>query len=212
MSQRPNFDIQQTPSRMTFIPPPKMVSPKKNPALKSPSKPKMLPGFQNSFTTSTPLKSRSKGKEKEKERIVDDGNVFDGPPLLSQPLSRLFPTLPKPTQNERPPPEPSFRPSSPPPVVPVFESQPQTFEVDGDIVMGTETPQEELEEEYDAIEAPNWKAEVSDYFVCQSWTICSLSCLALPYSFNACTTGLLPAVFPAAPLCCFQWRRRGGRL
>ncbi|TEB38406.1 hypothetical protein FA13DRAFT_1705324 [Coprinellus micaceus] len=156
LSQRPNFnvDVQQTPSRMSLKPPPKVMSPKK----KSPSKPKMLPGFQNSFTTSTPIGLKSKGKERERPP-VDDGNVFNAP-LFSQPLSRPFPTIPKPTQNELQPPEPSFRPSSPPPIEHIFESQTQPLDQDGDVVMGAETQQEDLEEEYDTIDPPNWKAEV----------------------------------------------------
>lgn len=166
LSQRAIFnnDSLQTPSRPLFVPPPKVISPRKSQSPLKPKKAATLPGFQNSFATSTPLRPSQKVKGKQREIISDDSNVFNAP-LPSQPFSR-----PSPSKHPRPeasrPPSPMRLSLPPPPIDNVFSSEPQSSQAqqadyDGDVVMGQEPqePEEVVGEVYN-VDPPNWKAEL----------------------------------------------------
>ncbi|KAJ2928313.1 hypothetical protein H1R20_g8785, partial [Candolleomyces eurysporus] len=167
LSQRPNFstDVQSTPSRPTYVSPKKALpSPKKPPSPVKPKRPAMLPGFQNSFTTSTqlgPTQLKKKGKEKERPIPVDDGNVFGGPsrsqPFIPPPTIPLMRDKTEMLVMESPP----RHPSPPFPDVPAFDSQ-SMADRDGDVPMaqGSVNEEDEPMEDFDPIDPPNWKAEL----------------------------------------------------
>ncbi|TFK20776.1 hypothetical protein FA15DRAFT_759142 [Coprinopsis marcescibilis] len=171
VSNRPlfNADVQQTPLRLSQKPAhefPRPLSPRK-PVVKSPEKAKkpMLPGFQNSFATSTPFpqnQQRGKGKAKEVDpfaRLTQPPPTID--PALSQPLFQpvfsgfhpgaeeiLDPVLASPER---------FK-SSPLPIDDVFMGGSQ--DDSGGVVM---SPVEDApeDEDVDVMEPTDWKTELS---------------------------------------------------
>ncbi|KAF6760249.1 hypothetical protein DFP72DRAFT_883646 [Ephemerocybe angulata] len=162
-----NNDSLQTPSRPLFVPPPKVISPRKSQSPLKPKKAATLPGFQNSFATSTPLRPSQKVKGKQREIIPDDSNVFNAP-LPSQPFSspKSFET----SQAEKH--LGHLRQCDFPCrlhlLTTVFSSEPQSSQAqqadyDGDVVMGQEPQEPEPEEvvgEVYNVDPPNWKAEL----------------------------------------------------
>lgn len=151
--------LEDTPMRPP--PPPKFrPSPKKlQRASQSPDKKKKtLPGFQNSFLTSTPVRSPSSSKFKEKEKEKDDLDFWDTPsrPVSSQRQhttgmqAPLFPVVPDfPATVYEPPPFPPTAVEMPPPASsPIPEDN---------LVLETVEDEDELED----LPAHSWKSEVS---------------------------------------------------
>ncbi|KAF8967852.1 hypothetical protein BDZ97DRAFT_1916437 [Flammula alnicola] len=96
--------VEETPVRPSRLPPVFKASPSKK-TRKTPEKPRagMLPGFENAFETSTPLRSPSKQLDKGKGKVVQDSAIFgpetsnafrplsqvsQGPQFQSQPVAR----------------------------------------------------------------------------------------------------------------------------
>lgn len=130
---------------------------------KSPEKPKKsnaLPGFQNAFMTSTPLRPSQQRPNKGKQREIGGTQLHDAPfpSVFHIPVS--------------PPSSPIHRPRRPETNTkggyltnPLEEPVPaQDFDIDGDVEMAAEDDEtmifEEAEEEVDPVEPFNWKIEV----------------------------------------------------
>lgn len=155
-----NADASETPLRRARPPDAQNISPTKQ---KSPTRPKragpsVLPGFQNSFTTSTPILSPRKlpvkqDKDKGKGKATDEGWPAPSQPLFVPPMPRNETPQPpdvgdlffQPADNE-----PTPIPNIPAPSVPLGESQSAKFD----------ESEEDVTLEYEPIPPINWSSEV----------------------------------------------------
>lgn len=153
-----------TPLRPVFMESkglPQTHNPRKSP--EQIKRPKILPGFQNAFATSTPLRPSQKRTNKGKQPDIE-GFSTDVPPFPSTfqpPVSPRSPT--RPSKHI----EADVRMDDSISILGDVENmtvQPHIQDNDGDIEMAEDDDEgifiEETEEETDNIEAFDWKAEV----------------------------------------------------
>ena len=157
--------MEDTPLRPSQLPPISKITLSEYPR-KSPEKQKklsMLPGFQNAFETSTPMRSPSKRLHKGKGKIECDQLVADAPfyntsrGLSQQSLNTLqFPPQEGFDDSQEPAPEP-LSPS------PLMLEKGQTKDMDMDTASIINDESEEAPIPLDSIEDVNWKLEVCSF-------------------------------------------------
>lgn len=156
--------MEDTPLRPSQVPPISKISPSKYPR-RSPEKQRkisMLPGFQNAFETSTPMRSPSKRLNKGKGKMEYDPLVPDETTFYhtSRGLSQqnLDVSQLPPEEGINVFQEPAARSTSP---LPLETSQTKDEDMDATAVINDEI--EETSIPFDSIEDVNWKSEVCLY-------------------------------------------------
>lgn len=148
--------MEDTPLRPSQIPPISKLTPRKSPEKQK--KLSMLPGFQNAFETSTPMRSPSKrlnkGKGKmEYEQLAADEQFYNSSRGLSQQNILQFPPQERFNGSQ----ESAAKPLSPSPFV-LEKGLTKDQEMDTATIINDES--EEAPITLDSIEEVNWKLEV----------------------------------------------------
>jgi len=171
--------FEETPMRPSRLAPVSKASPSK--IRKSPEKTRksaMLPGFENSFETSTPLHSQSARRlDKGKGRLDDDSAVFG--PSFSQPM-------PVPSQFQvHYAGDHAADHNQTHPIQSSLPKQPQMNHEQNDPVGLVEGEEDLIMDEFDILEPINWKIQVCQVLKYLTPPNNQAIALAVSYHFNA---------------------------
>ena len=205
-------DYEQGPSKSlsqeTPLKPQRLPSLRESPSRSrlSPSKTKkagMLPGFQNSFVASTPLRPAKSRANKEKARAEDDDSLFHDlrSPSRSQRNSQRF-SSPPPLrqQNDFDYMLDTDTVVQPPAGHTVLTSL-RVLDDDGDAVMAEDSEGELTLEELTFLGPTNWKAEVQVFRISFFFKNLNSPTIAVPDNFDARSPKTRGNHFPSASWC-----------